>query len=142
MRDKKIAALDSFRERNDLMAFAQNLARFRKERGLTQMELAKRTKTGIAQLRRYEAGTSSPTLEVIVKLARTLGVSSDELVFEEGKGVASSRLLDRELLERFEVVSHLSGDDRDAIKRVLDAFIVRSQVEQAMKRTPGERKAG
>ena len=116
------------------MAFAQSLARFRKQRGLTQMELAKRTKTGIAQLRRYEAGTSSPTLEVIAKLARTLGVSSDELIFEEGKGVASARLFDRELLERFEVVSHLGQDDRDAIKRVLDAFIVRSQVEQAMKR--------
>jgi transcriptional regulator with XRE-family HTH domain len=139
MRAKKIAELDSFRERNDLMAFAQNLVRFRKERGLTQTELAKRTKTGIAQLRRYEAGTSSPTLEVIAKLARTLAVSSDELIFEEGKGVASARLLDRELLERFEVVSHLSGDDRDAIKRVLDAFIVRSQVEQAMKRS--EKKA-
>ena len=116
------------------MAFAESLARFRKERGLTQMELAKRTKIGIAQLRRYEASTSSPTLEVIAKLARTLGVSSDELVFEEGKGVASARLLDRDLLERFEVISHLGDEDREAIKRVLDAFIVRSQVEQAMKR--------
>lgn len=85
MRSKKIAELDSFRERNDLMDFAHSLARFRKERGFTQMELAKRTKTGIAQLRRYEAGTSSPTLEVIAKLARTLGVSADDLVFEERK---------------------------------------------------------
>ena len=64
----------------------------------------------------------------------------DELIFEEGKGVASAQLLDRDLLERFEVVSHLADEDRAAIKRVLDAFIVRSQVEQAMRRA-GEKKA-
>jgi transcriptional regulator with XRE-family HTH domain len=134
MTAKKIVALDSFTTRNELMAFAENLVRFRKERGFTQTDLAKKTKTGIAQLRRYEAGKSSPTLEVIAKLAKTLGVSSDELIFEEGKGVAAARVLDRELLDQFETISHFDREDLDAIKKVLDAFIVRAQVEQAMKR--------
>jgi hypothetical protein len=60
---------------------------------------------------------------------------------KKGKGEASACLLDRELLERFEVVSHLADEDRNAIKRVLDAFIVRSQVQQAMKRSSREHKA-
>lgn len=141
MRSRKIVALDSFEQRNELMAFAENLARFRKERGLTQTDLAKKTKTGIAQLRRYEAGRSSPTLDVIAKLAKTLGVSADELIFEEGKGVASARIVDRELLDQFAAIGRLERDDIDAIKKVLDAFLVRSQVEQAMKRG-SDRRAG
>jgi transcriptional regulator with XRE-family HTH domain len=103
--------------------------------------LAKRASVGIAQLRRYEAGKSSPTLDVIANLARVLSVSSDELVFEEGKGVAAARILDRELLEQFEAVSRLDRDDLDAIKKVLDAFIARAHIESAMKRS-GDRKAG
>jgi transcriptional regulator with XRE-family HTH domain len=141
MRTKKIVALDSIGRRDALMAFADNLVRFRKQRGLTQTDLAKRTSIGIAQMRRYEAGKSSPTLDVIAKLARVLGVSSDELVFEQGKGVASARILDRELLEQFEAISGLERDDLDAIKKVLHAFIVRAQIENAMKRS-GDRKAG
>jgi transcriptional regulator with XRE-family HTH domain len=39
----------------------------------------------ISQIRRYEAGDSEPTLDVIRKLAIALSVSADVLVFEEGE---------------------------------------------------------
>ncbi|MBI4823397.1 MAG: helix-turn-helix transcriptional regulator, partial [Nitrospirae bacterium] len=47
------------------MPFAEKLSKLRKDRGLTQEELAKKVGVGIAQMRRYEKGASSPTLEVI-----------------------------------------------------------------------------
>jgi len=46
------------------MPFAEKLAKLRKKRGLTQQELAQKIGVGIAQMRRYEKGSSSPTLEV------------------------------------------------------------------------------
>lgn len=116
------------------MGFAENLVRFRKERGLTQIELASKIGSGIAQVRRYESGRSSPTLEVIVRIAQTLGVSADDLIFENGQSAAAKRLHDRELLNLFEAIENMSIEDRQAIKQVLDAFIVRARVEDAMQR--------
>jgi transcriptional regulator with XRE-family HTH domain len=55
--------------------FPQHLALLRKERGLTQPQLAEKIGLHVAQIRRYEAGTSQPTLDVIRSLAVALGVS-------------------------------------------------------------------
>jgi transcriptional regulator with XRE-family HTH domain len=88
------------------MAFADKLTEIRKTRKLTQQELAEKAGIGISQMRRYEKGSSSPTLEVIKNLAITLGVSTDELIFDNDERVAASRILDKELLHQFEMVSN------------------------------------
>ena len=114
------------------MPFAEKLSELRNSKGLTQQEMAKKVGVGIAQLRRYEGGKSSPTLEVIKNIAKTLGVSTDELIFDEGEGIASARILDRELLEQFEMVSILNPHDKDAIKTILESMIIKSRLEEIM----------
>ncbi len=115
------------------MSFGKNLARFRKEKGLTQEDLVKHSGVAISQIRRYEADKSSPTLEVITKLAKALGVSLDELVFDKTTGVAAGKIMDRELLEQFEMVSALEEEERQAVKRILEGIIVKNQVERMLK---------
>ena len=61
--------------------FPEHLAQLRKGRGFTQPQLAEKIGLHVAQIRRYEAGTSQPTLDVIRSLAVALGVSADELLF-------------------------------------------------------------
>ncbi len=115
------------------MSFGKNLSRFRKEKGLTQEDLVNKSGVGISQIRRYEAGKSSPTLEVITRLARGLGISIDQLVFEKDKGIAASKLMDRELLEQFEMISLLEEEERQAVKKILEGVIVKHQVEKMLK---------
>jgi len=70
--------------RNELCSspyFPHRLAALRKERNLTQQARAEMVGMGITQIKRYEAGTSQPTLDAIRKLATTLRVSADELLF-------------------------------------------------------------
>lgn len=114
------------------MPFAEKLSKLRNERGLTQQEMSKLIGVGIAQMRRYEKGKSSPTLEVIKNIARTLGVSADELIFDEDERVAAARILDRKLLEQFELISKLSPHDKDAIKTILESMIIKSRIEEVM----------
>lgn len=114
------------------MPFAEKLAKLRKEKGFTQQQMAKKAGVGVAQMRRYEKGNSSPTLEVIKNIAKTLGVSADELIFDEPEGVASGRILDRELLEQFELVSRMNPHDKEAIKTILESMIVKSKLEEVM----------
>lgn len=114
------------------MPFAEKLSKLRNNKGLTQQKMAEKAGIGIAQLRRYEGGKSSPTLEVIKNIAKTLGVSTDELIFDEGEGIASARVVDRELLEQFEMISRLNSHDKDAIKTVLESMIIKNRIEQIM----------
>jgi len=115
------------------MSFGKNLARFRKEKGLTQQEMVKKSGVAISQIRRYEADKSSPTLDVVTRLAKALRVSIDELVFDNATGMAASKIMDRELLEQFEMVSSLEEEEREAVKRILEGMIVKHQVEKMMK---------
>ncbi len=50
------------------MPFSEKLAKMRNDRGLTQQQMAAMIGVGIAQIRRYEKGNSSPTLEVIMTI--------------------------------------------------------------------------
>jgi len=119
------------------MAFANKLTEIRKTRNLTQQELAEKVGVGISQMRRYEKGSSSPTLEVIKNLAITLGVSTDELIFDNSERVAASRILDKELLQQFETVSSLTPHDIDAVKTVLESIILKNRIEAII---PGQHK--
>ncbi len=119
------------------MSFANRLIKYRKNKQLTQQELAERAGVGISQIRRYEKGSSSPTLEVIKNLALTLGVSTDELIFETNERIAASRILDKELLRQFETVSSLTSRDIDAVKTVLESIIIKNRIEEIL---PGQSK--
>lgn len=118
------------------MSFGKNLSRFRKEKGLTQEDLVKKSGVAISQIRRYEADNSSPTLDVVTRLAKALGVSIDELVFDKATGIAATKLMDRELLEQFEMVSSLDEDEREAVKKILEGVIVKHQVNKMMRPKP------
>jgi transcriptional regulator with XRE-family HTH domain len=67
------------------MASADRLATFRKQKGLTQKALADAVGMPLIQINRYEAGSSSPNLEAIRRLAVVLGVTADELVFDDAE---------------------------------------------------------
>ena len=67
------------------MDFPDRLTLLRKERGLTQQALAGLVDVHVSQIRRYENGSTQPTLDVIRKLAIALGVSADLLVFDKGE---------------------------------------------------------
>lgn len=53
---------------------ARALARARREAGLSQAALAKKIGTGQAVISRIENGTMSPTLDMVSRLARGLGM--------------------------------------------------------------------
>lgn len=115
------------------MSFGKNLAQFRKEKGLTQEDLVKKSGVAISQIRRYEADKSSPTLDAVIRLGKALGVSIDELVFDKTAGIAAGKLMDRELLELFEMISTIDEDERGAVKKILEGVIVKHQVNKMLR---------
>ena len=111
------------------MDFAQRLAVFRKERGLTQQALADRVAVHLTQINRYESGDSQPTLDVIRRLAIALTVSADELIF--GK---DERGPDEDLRLQFEAISQFDEEDKELARGLLEGLILKHQAKQSVLR--------
>jgi len=61
--------------------YLKNLARFRKQKGLTQEALARKADISYHTLVKLEnGGTRNPKIGTVVKLAEALGIGLDELV--------------------------------------------------------------
>ena len=102
------------------MEFVKRLITLRKERGLTQQALADGIKLHVNQIKRYEAGTAQPTLETLVKLAKELHTSLDDLVFgEDQRGPAE------DLKMQFEALNQFNEEEKHVAKVLLDSLILK-----------------
>jgi len=100
------------------MPFPDRLAALRKQRGLTQQALADDIGVHVTQLRRYEAGTSQPTLDVLRKLAVALQVSADLLLFKK-----EERGPDADFRLQFEAATQLDPEEKAVVRSVLEGLL-------------------
>jgi transcriptional regulator with XRE-family HTH domain len=104
--------------------FGQRLARIRKERGFTQVEIAE--KIGIIQVlvSNYENDRLRMHGEMVVRFARALGVSTDTLFGLNGNnGASATAKVPRRLLRRVEQIARLSPQNQRALLKTIDGFI-------------------
>ncbi len=108
------------------MEFVQRLITLRKERGLTQQSLASAIDLHVNQIKRYEAGTAQPTLETLVRLAKELNTTLDDLVFGE-----DHRSPDDDLKLQFEALSQFDESERMVVKELLESLILKHNAKRA-----------
>lgn len=98
-----------------------HLARLRKERGMTQIELA--DKLGVSQpvVSDYERGTLRLHGQLIVKLTDILGVPAEELLGLEKRRANGTP--NRRLLRRIQEIEQLPRRDQQALLRTIDRFL-------------------
>jgi len=111
-------------ERLMTMDFPQRLATLRKQRGYTQQALADDAGIHVSQLKRYESGSSQPTLDVLRKLAVALRISADLLLFDRDE-----RGPEDELRLQFEAIGRMPTEDKRVVVALIDAFIKKQQIE-------------
>lgn len=119
-----MAALRGVATKEGLETIAQRLVRMRKEKGITQHDMADRLGVSQPVVSDYERGVLRLHGELIVKAAEILNVSADEIL-----GLTPQRerppLKSRKLLRRMELIERLSKRDRDALLRTIDAFLAK-----------------
>lgn len=100
----------------------QRIARFRKEKGYTQVELAK--KIGIIQvlISDYERDKLRPNPEMIIRFALALEVSADEILgLKETKNERNKPSL--KVLRRMKKIEELPLFQQKVLFRTIDAFL-------------------
>ena len=102
------------------------MIQLRKEQGMTQQGFADMAGIHINQVRRYESGSTQPTLEGLVKVAKALHVSLDDLVFGEDERGPSQKGL--KLL--VEAIEELEERDQEIICEVLEGLVFKYQAKR------------
>ncbi len=109
-------------EKKNDVALGIRLARLRKERGFTQVELAEKTDVIQTIVSDYERGKLRPHPEMIVRIAKALGISTDELLGVKAPAKKDPPL-NRRFLRRLQAVDRLPQRDQEALLRTIDAFL-------------------
>lgn len=107
------------------MHFAAQLVHLRKQRAWTQQHLADALGLNLTQVKRYETGASQPSLDALKKIALTLSVSLDDLVFGDAE-----RGPDEALKLKFEALRQFDADERKIAEGVLDSLINNHQAKR------------
>jgi transcriptional regulator with XRE-family HTH domain len=114
-----LATMKSQSER--AMTLSANLKKFRKAKGLTQSEVWGPAGLSKSSYTSYEAGSGMPSADKVVALAKVLGVTTDELLLDEGEMTVSDDL--RPILKRFDALpAEIRNQARIALKGVLFGY--------------------
>lgn len=99
------------------MEFGKRVMNLRKERKLSQSELAAKAGIHPNVLGRYERGDAKPFVEVAAKIAKILGVSIDYLAGN------TDVLFDKKTVDRILDIQQLSEKDAEHLYALMDAFL-------------------
>lgn len=82
------------------MAIGENIKRAREHKGLKQEEVAEKAGIPLSTYKNYEHGKQPPPGDRIGAIARALGVSADEIVFDESERQVTDEL--KAIFRRFD----------------------------------------
>lgn len=108
----------------------QRLARVRKERGLTQVELAERTGLIQVVVSDYERGRLRLPADMAVRFAEVLGITTDELLRPRRKDTApAGKKPSLKLVRRMEQIEALPTYQQRALLMTIDTFIAAAEAK-------------
>lgn len=109
-----------------MLNIGERIIQLRKQQNLSQEELAKKAEVSRTIIGNYERNTNTPSIEVLIKLARVFNVSLDYLI---GEGELSS--LDKDFLKRIEDIEKLDSNTKNHLFFLIDNVIQNFKTKKA-----------
>jgi transcriptional regulator with XRE-family HTH domain len=101
--------------------FAERLVRIRKSRGLTQVEVAAITRISPRMIAHYETKIQNPAPETVVRLAKALNISVDEL-FGHTSAPKEDIIKNRKLFKKMKVAESLPPHAQKTVMDLIDGL--------------------
>jgi transcriptional regulator with XRE-family HTH domain len=113
------------------MNIGDNIKRIRAAKNLSQKEVTLNAKLDTAQYSRIENGKTDPSVTTLEKIAFALGVSLSDL-FASTEELKEINSYDKSLLEKVALMESLSEEEKQTIYVMLDAFIGKRKLKDAL----------
>jgi len=119
-----------------MIDFGKNLTSIRKERQLTQLELANILDVQPRMVGRWEQGTAKPQFDYIIQLAQVLEVSLDYLLLgKEGQIRSEFEIKNKRLKELCKQADKLTLPDQEVVCHFLDMAIRQDKLKEIVSRS-------
>jgi transcriptional regulator with XRE-family HTH domain len=109
------------------MDIGRKISRFRKLRDWTQEELGQKMDVHKTVVSRWELGRMAPRLETLQRLAEILGIELSELADSEREEQSTN-----ETTRFYRDMEALPEDDRQVVRKVLDAMLMKQRLQTAL----------
>jgi transcriptional regulator with XRE-family HTH domain len=113
------------------MSVGKAIARYRKKKAMTQMDLASTLNVHQSQIARWETGRSLPRKEYLEELSEALEVTVEQLFHSEPHDFG--RLDDDELRTLLFEIPNLSKRQQDTLKNILQDMVKLSRFQEVMR---------
>ncbi len=107
------------------ITFGKRLGEFRKDKKLSQDDLAKKLDLQGAVIGRYERDEVKPSIEVAARIAQVLGISLDYLVGN------TDLLLDADVIKKIQEIQRLPEKDRDHLFYLMENILQNVKAKKA-----------
>lgn len=121
------------------MTIGEHIRELRLQRNLSQDELGELAQVNGRHISRYENGKVRPTAKVLRRFAKVLDVSLEDLMaLTKGQTAISEAVpfRDGDLYQQFLEVDRLDEEDRFVAKRMLQALIMKKQLQDLLTQQP------
>jgi transcriptional regulator with XRE-family HTH domain len=99
------------------------ISQLRKDKGMTQKELAERLEVSQPVVSDYENDVIRLPADIVGEIAQILEVTSDELLGLKREARSTGSVKNRRLSRRLQAIDALPKRDQEALLRTIDAFI-------------------
>jgi transcriptional regulator with XRE-family HTH domain len=109
----------------------KRIVELRKEKGMSQSDLAAKVNLSYAQIGRYETKGVQPPAEILKKMADALDTSVDFIINGTTNEKAKASLKDAELIRYFMDIEGLPDSEKNTLIKLIGAYIRDFKARQA-----------
>jgi transcriptional regulator with XRE-family HTH domain len=116
------------------MMFGEKLKKLRKDKNLSQQDLADKLDVHYTHLNRMENGHAQPSYEVIKKIIEIFEVDP-AFLFNENEDSSEPSIKNKNLAERLKLIDSLTLEDQNAITHVIDSMLTKQKMKRVLQET-------
>jgi len=112
------------------MKLHEKLKKLRKERKLTQKDLAENIGVNMSHLNRIENGKCQPSIDMLKKFSDFFGVSAD--YFLSNEEFPEVQIENKSLAERIKLIDELKEEDKQALIHIIDSLLTKKRISDLL----------
>jgi transcriptional regulator with XRE-family HTH domain len=109
-----------------MLNLGERITQLRKQKGLSQQELARQIGVSRTIVGNYERNTNTPSIEVLSKIAKTFDVTIDFLI-----GEGNTANYSKDIIKRIEDIQNLDSETQSHLYFLIDNIIQNFKTKKA-----------
>jgi len=109
------------------MHIGLNIKKIREEKGMMQKEIAAIAGMHPANYNKVEKGEREPSIDALDKIAKSFGLTVDQLIHFEGSMPKEVTIEDKTATEKIQLIEQLEEPDKQALYRMIDCMLTKNK---------------